>query len=124
MLKFTSEADLLRINPNHPAFNTVSDLVRRTVSDTYGTDFEYQESSDGFICLIESTDLDRPLTEIWGDDAYDLLTIPWEGICYDESQKNYLAVFVANNSYSIAFVIPREIVHGELKQCFELILDE
>jgi len=124
MLKFTSEADLLRLNPADPAFNTVSDLVKRAISDTYGTEFEYQESSDGFICLIESTDLDRPLTEIWSDNAYDLLTIPWEGISYDESQKNYLAVYVPNNSYSIAFVIPRNLVYGELKQCFELILDE
>ncbi len=124
MLKFTSEDDLLRLNPAHPAFNTVSVLVKRAISDTYGTKFEYQESSDGFICLIESTDLNRPLTEIWGDDAYDLLTVPWEAIDYDESQKNYLAIFVADNSYSIAFIIPREIVHGELKQCFEQILDE
>ena len=124
MLKFTSEADLLGINPNHPAFNTISDLVKRAISDTRGTEFEYREESDGFLCLIESSDLDRPLTEIWGDDAYDLLTVPWEAISYDESQKNYLAVFVANNSCSIAFIIPREIVHGELKQCFELILDE
>ena len=123
MLKFTSEDDLLRLNPADPAFNTVSVLVKRAISDTYGTEFEYQESSDGFICLIESTDLNRPLTEIWGDDAYDLLTVPWEAIGYDKSQKNYLAVFVANNSYSIAFVIPRKIVHGELKQCFEQIMD-
>ena len=123
MLKFTSEADLLCINPNHPAFNTVSDLVRRAVSDTYDTEFEYQESIDGFTCLIDSGDLNRPFEEIWGDDPYELLTVPWEAISYDESQKNYLAVYVPNNSYSIAFVIPRNLVYGELKQCFEQIMD-
>ncbi len=124
MLKFTSEADLLRLNPANPAFQIVSDLIKRAITDTHSTQFEYRESQDGFICLIEYTDLNRPLTEIWGDGAYDLLTVPWESISYDESKKNYLAVFVANNSYSIAFVIPRKFVHGELRQCFEQVLDE
>ena len=124
MLKFTSEADLLRLNPADPAFDTVSDLVKRVISDTYGTEFEYQESSDGFICLIESTDLSRPLTEIFPDREYDLLTVPWEAICYDESMKNYHAIYAPNNSYSISFVINRKIVHGELRQLFEQILDE
>ncbi len=123
MLKFTSEADLLRLNPADPAFDTIADLVRRAVTDTYGTEYEYLESVDGFTCLIESSDLDRPLTEIFGDGAYDLLTVPWEGISCDEAEKNYLAVYVPNNSYSIAFVIPRGLVHGELKQCFEHIMD-
>lgn len=123
MLKFTSEADLLRLNTANPAFDTIADLVRRAVTDTFGTEYEYREDSDGFICLIESTDIDRPLTEIWGTDAYDLLTVPWEGISYDEAEKNYLAVYVPNNSYSIAFVIPKILVHGKLKQCFEHIID-
>lgn len=125
MLKFTSEADLLRLNPTNPACPIIQDLVQRIIVDSYGTEYEYDESADGFICLLDSGDTERPLSDIWeDDDPYYLIDVPWEGITLDDTGQFYLAVFLANNQYGICFVIPTHIVHGELLECIEAHLDE
>ncbi len=125
MLKFTSEADLLRLNPAHPAKPIIQELVHRIITMSRKTEYPYDPDADGFIALIEQDDVDRPLSEIWGEDAYSLINTPWEGITKDESGKFFLAVFLANNQYGIVFVIPdADWIHGELRECIEAHLDE
>ena len=123
MLKFTSEADLLRLNPANPAYPIVSDLVQRIITESYKTEYPYDPEADGWIALIEPGDIDRPLTEIWGDDAYDLVSIPYEGISLQDGM--YLAAFLANNQFGILFVIPdADWLGRELRECIETHLDE
>ena len=121
MLKFTSEADLLRLNPAHSALPIITDLINRLIKQGY----PYDPENDGYIVLVEEGDIDRPLTEIWSDDAYCLIDVPWEGITKDESGKYFIAIFLANNQYGLVFVIPdADWIYGELRECIEAYLDE
>ncbi|MCK4999516.1 MAG: hypothetical protein KAS23_08270 [Anaerohalosphaera sp.] len=122
MLKFTSADDLARLPKTDPAYPIIEDLVKRLITDTYDTEFPYSEDGDGFIALIEPGDTERALTEIWADGDWGLTDIPWEGITYQDGF--YLAIFLANNSYGIVFVIPDEDwVKGELRECILKNLD-
>jgi uncharacterized protein YhdP len=66
----------------------------------------YDPEADGWIVLIEESDATRQLTEIWGDDAYRLIDIPWEGVTRQDGF--YVAIFLANNDFGLVFVIPDE----------------
>ena len=122
MLKFTSADDLSRLPEDNPAHPVIAELIQGLITDTYGTEFPYDEEGDGFIALIEPGDVDRPLTEIWDDGDWGLLDIPWEGIT--RRGDFFLAIFLANNQYGIVFVIPDEDwVNGELRECIMRNLD-
>jgi len=72
---------------------------------------------------VGQDDLDRPLTEFFGEpDPYHLIDIPYEGI--NRLDGMFVAVYLANNQFGIVFVVPESIVHGELLECFEAHLDE
>ncbi len=123
MLKFTSEADLLRLNPAHKAYPVIADLVDRIITESYKTEFPYDPDADGWIALVDQDDLDRPLTEFFGEpDPYHLIDIPYEGI--NRMNGMFVATYLANNQFGIVFVVPESIVHGELLDCFEAHLDE
>ncbi len=122
MITFKSEADLLRLNPADPALPVLRNLVQRIITESYKTEYPYDPENDGWIALVDQDDLDRPLTEIWGDEAYDLISIPYEGITLQDGM--YIAVFLANNQFGIVFVVPENLVHGELLECFEAHLHE
>ncbi len=125
MLKFKSETDLLRLNPAHSALPVLADLINRIITQSYKTEYPYDPENDGYIVLVEEGDTDRPLTEIWGDDAYSLIDVPWESITKDESGKYFIATFLANNQYGLVFVIPdADWIYGELLECIEAHLDE
>ena len=106
MLKFTSEADLLRLNPSDPAYPIIEDFVRRLITEPKKSEFGYSPEADGYLVLLDRDDVDRPLTEIWGDDAYSLIDVPWEGVTRQD--RFYVAVFLANNQFGLVFVIPDE----------------
>ena len=80
MLKFKSASDLLRLGPAHSALPVLADLINRIITQSLKTKYPYDPENDGYIVLIEEGDTDRPLTEIWGDDAYSLIDVPWESI--------------------------------------------
>ena len=104
MLKFTSEADLLRLNPADPAYPIIEELVHRLITEAKKTEFGYSPEADGYLVLLDRNDVDRPLTEIWGEDAYSLIDVPWEGVTRQDGF--YVAVFLANNEFGLVFVIP------------------
>ena len=118
MLKFTSEADLLRLNPADPAHPIIEEFVRRLITDAKKSKFGYSPEADGYLVLLDRNDLDRPLTEIWGDDAYSLIDVPWEGVTRQDGF--YVAVFLANNDFGLVFVIPDEAwLPDELRNVLE-----
>nr|BDD46573.1 hypothetical protein 6 [bacterium] len=121
MLKFTSADDLARLPETDPAHPIIADLVQRIITDTLDGPYPYNPDGDGFIALIQEGDTDRALTEIWSDGDWGLIDIPWEGITLRGDF--YIAIFLANNQYGIVFVVPRDLVKGELLEAFEEILD-
>jgi len=122
MLKFTSADDLSRLSKTDPAHPIIADLVQRLITDTIGTEFEYSESNNGFIALVEPEDVDRKLTDIWSDTDYTLSTLPWEGIT--RVGDVFLAIVLCNNDWGVCFCIPDEDwVSGPLRKCIEENLD-
>ena len=125
MLKFTSEADLLRLNPDDPAYAIIEEFVRRLITEPKKSEFGYSPEADGYLVLLDRDDIDRPLTEIWGDDAYSLIDVPWEQISKDESGKFFICVFLANNQWGLVAILPdRDWLTGQLRASIESQLDE
>ena len=125
MLKFTSEDDLLRLNPADPAYAIIEEFVHRLITEPKKSEFGYSPVADGYLVLLDRDDLDRPLTEIWGDDAYSLIEVPWEGVTRDESGEFFICIFLANNQWSLTAILPdRDFLTGELRECIEAHLDE
>lgn len=58
--------------------------------------------ADGCLVFIEVDDVDRPLPEIWGEDAYRFIDISWEGV---SSQNGfYISIFLANNDFGLVLI--------------------
>lgn len=121
MLKFTSADDLARLPETDPAHPIITDLVQSLITDTLDGPHPYDSDGDGFIALIQEGDTERPLTEIWDDGDWGLVDIPWEGIMLRDGF--YIAIFLANDQYGIVFVVPQDLVQGDLLELFEDILD-
>ena len=102
-----SRQDLTQLSPAHPAYPVLDELVR-VIMDA---DPSYRADHHGFLVLIEEGDQDAPLSEI-GWDEYRLATLPYEGITKQEG--HYVAIVLANNEYGLVFVIPEQLVCGEL----------
>jgi hypothetical protein len=118
MLKFTSEADLLRLNSADPAYPIIEEFVHRLITEPKKSEFGYSPEADGYLVLLERDDVDRPLTEIWGADAYSLSEVPWEGVSWQDGF--YVAVFLANNQFGLVFVIPdRDWLPDELRKALD-----
>ena len=103
--------DLSKLPPDDPAFPIIEDLAQRLFVTTESMARPYDPDVDGWIVLIEESDVDRPLTEIWGEDAYRLIEIPFEGTTLQGTTRQnsmFLGVFLANNQFGLVFVIPDE----------------
>ncbi len=125
MLKFTSEADLLRLNTSNPVYPVVEEFVQRLITETKKSEFGYSPEADGYLVLLDQNDVDRPLTEIWGDDAYRLIDVPWEGVHKDESGEFFVCIFLANNQWALVALLPdADWLYGELRECIEVHLEE
>ncbi len=108
MISFKSPDDLSKLPPHHPAYPIIEDLAKKLLVNTESTTQLYDYEAYGWIVLTtDKHDTVRPLTEIWGDDAYRLTEIPWEGISRHENGF-YIGVFLANNDFGLVFVIPDE----------------
>ena len=120
MVTFKSTEDLANLPPSDPAFPTVKDLVDRLITEYTPPGQQYNADDYGYVILIEPTDVDRELDEIW--DGCSLLTIPWEGIMLQGDF--FIAIYLANNQYGLCFVIPdAPWINGELRALIEDILD-
>jgi hypothetical protein len=106
MIQFKSISDLSKLPPNDPVHPLIKDLAQKLLVTTASMARPYDPAADGWILLIAEQDADRPLTEIWGDDAYRLIDTPWEGVSRHDGF--YVAVFLANNDFGLVFVIPDE----------------
>ncbi len=125
MLKFTSEADLLRLNPADPAYPIIEEFVQRLITEPKNSEFGYSPEADGYLVLLDQDDTERPLTEIWGDDAYSLIDVPWEGINRDDSGEFFICVFIANNQWGLVAILPnQDWLCRELRECIQTQLYE
>ena len=101
MLTFNSLECLSRLGTHDPARPVIHDLLNTIITEAEKCGHDYIPDNDGYIALIDREDADREL---------DLFTPPrkledvfWEGV--HESGDYFVAVFIPNNSFSLACVI-------------------
>ena len=111
MLQFKSKDDLQQLSTDDPAYPIVADLVQRLIVNYEADGFGYDPEADGWVCLVQEGDTERVLDEIWDD--WTLLDIPWEGITREGDF--FLAVFLANNQFSIVDV--NMLVFQQVSKC-------
>jgi hypothetical protein len=125
MITFKSEADLLRLNPTNPAYRIIEEFVQNIITDGKRSEFGYSPEADGHLVLLDPTDVEGPLTDIWGQDGYSLIDVPWEGIFKDDSGEFFICIFLANNQWALTAILPdADWLSGELRKCIEAHLDE
>ena len=120
MITIKSTEDLSKLPPDDPAFPTVQELVDRLITAYTEPGQPYNADDYGYVILIQESDVDRNLDEIW--DGCTLMNIYWEGIMLRDGF--FIAIYLANNEYVLVFVIPdAPWVNGELRQMIEDTLD-
>ena len=120
MITFKSTEDLSKLPAIDPAYPTVQELVDRLITAYTSPDQPCNWQDYGYVILIDESDVDRDLDEIW--DGCALLNIYWEGIM--KQGDFFIAIYLANNEYGLVFVIPdAPWVSGELRQMIEDNLD-
>ena len=120
MITFKSTEDISKLPPTDPAYLTVKEVVDQLITAYTEPGESYNHEDYGYVILIEETDVNRTLDELW--DGCTLLNIPWEGIMLRGGF--YTAIYLANNEYGLSFVIPdADWVDGELRELIEDILD-
>ena len=120
MLTFKQPEDLSKLPPDHPARDTIRELIEQLITAYSPPGRAYDAEDDGYIILVEPEDVDRTLDELW--DGCTLLNTPWEGIFLQGDF--YVGIYLANNEYGLTFVIPNtDWVTGELRDMIEEILD-
>lgn len=119
MISFKSPDELTtKLPPDHPAQPIIEDLAKKLLVTTASMVRPYDPEADGWLVLVEEIDIDRPLTEIWADDAYRLIDIPFEGTTLQKGM--YVSVFLASNQFGLVFVIPdEEWLPDELRNVLE-----
>lgn len=101
MLKFTSTADLLRLQSTDPAHPVISTLMANLKPDPVT------------IALMQPHDIDHPLAELCN--AKD---VTLEGVI--ERENNFLVVLQTDYGYGLVLVVPdAEWMGGELRNCIE-----
>ena len=101
MLTFKSLECLSRLGPHDSARDVIHELLDSFIPPNDEHGHSYDPDNDGFVVLIDREDADREL---------DLFSPPrkledvfWEGV--HVSGDYFVAVFVPNNSFSLACVI-------------------
>jgi hypothetical protein len=115
---FKSHSDLEQLNSTGPAYPVIEELVRVLIDDFNEPGQTYSPEDFGFLVLIEPGDIDRELTEI---DMPKLTEIYWEGASM--RQGFIYAVFLGTDDWGLGFLIPPELVDGELQDVMNEILD-
>ncbi len=120
MITFKSTEDLSKLTATDPAYPTIKELVERLITAYTQQGQPYNWRDYGYVILIQESDVDRNLDEIW--DGCTLLDIYWEGIMLRDGF--FIAIYLANNEYGLIFLIPdAPWVNGELRQMIEDTLD-
>ena len=102
MLKFTSTADLLRLQQTDPAQPVITKLVHGLINNDPVT-----------ITLLQPGDADHPLAELCNAEDVSL-----EGVI--EQGGVFLIVLQTDYLYGLIFVVPNaEWLDGELRRCIE-----
>ena len=97
MITFKSTEDLSRIPPEDPARTTVEEHIQQYISDP-----SYRPEEDGYLVLIERSDVDRVLSDL--DLPWRLSEVPFEGVCMVHG--HYHAVYLPNNQFALSFLVP------------------
>jgi hypothetical protein len=108
MITFKSLDDLSKLPPDHPAYPVIKDLAQKLLVTTASMARPYDPEADGYLVLIEESDIDRVLNEIWDD--FTLLNAAWEGISKLISKQHnfYIAIFIGAGDFGLVFAIPDE----------------
>ena len=101
-MTFKSFECLSQLEPNDPCRPVIHDLLNSYISSAQ--DFDYVPDHDGYVVLIEQEDTEREL-DLFSPPTK-LEDIFWEGV--HVSGDYFVAVFVPNNQFSLACVIPNE----------------
>lgn len=121
MLQFKSADDLQQLDEADPAYPIVAELVQRLIVNYEAEGYAYDPEADGWIILIEESDVDGPLNDIWDGDTK-LTDLFWEG--FTKQDDHFIRIFLANNQWGLAVVIPdTPWVDGELRQVIKDNLD-
>ena len=118
MITFKSHNDLEKLDRSNLAYPVMEELVKVLIDDFNEPGQNYSPDDFGFLVLIEAGDVDRELTEI---DMPKLTEILWEGASM--RQGFIYAVYLGTDDYGMGFVIPPELVDGELQEVMNEILD-
>ena len=126
MPRFESQCSKLmlfkQLPEDDPAYPIVADLVQRLIVNYEAEGFTYDPSADGWVVLIQESDADRPLTDIWDGDTK-LTDLFWEGFSKPDGHF-FLGIYLANNQFGLCFVIPdAPWVDGDLRKVIEENLD-
>ncbi len=105
MLHFKSTTDLKQLPGSNPAYPIIKDLVERLIVGYHPPGRSYEPDDDGWIALIEETDVDRVLDEIWSD--WKLADVEWEGITYREGF--WIAIYLADNERALSWSFPMNL---------------
>ena len=84
----------------HPLQATIKNLVSAIINDYP----EYVPEDDGYLVLVEPSDVDRVLDDL--DMPYRLSEVPFEGVTVIDGC--FLAVYLPNNQFGLDFLIPDE----------------
>jgi hypothetical protein len=118
VITFKSHEDLRKLHPDDPALPVMEELVKVLIDDFNEPGQTYSPDDFGFLVLVEPGDTDRALTEI---DMPKLTEIYWEGASI--RQGFIYAVFLGTDDWGLGFLIPLELVGGELREVMNEILD-
>jgi len=118
VITFKRHSDLEKLDPDDPARPVVEELVKVLIDDFTEPGQPYNYEDYGYVVLVEKGDTDRELIEI---DMPRLTEILWEGASMRDGF--YYAVYLGTDDYGMGFVIPPELVDGELRDVMDEILD-
>jgi hypothetical protein len=105
MLHFKSRNDLGQLPSSDPAHPVIKELIDQLISAYSDEDGVYNYEDYGWIVLLEESDLDGPLDDLYNDGTTFLdLDWLWEGITLKDGF--YTAIYLANNESGMVFVIP------------------
>ena len=106
MISFKSLSDLSKLPHDDPAHSIIEDLTQRLLVTTDSMARPYDFEADGWLVLIEESDANRVLHEIWDD--FTLLNTNWEGITKQSTERGdfYIAIFIGAGDFGLVFVIP------------------
>ena len=118
MKTFKSHSDLEKIAVDDPAYPVMEELVKVLIDEFNEPGQTFSPEDFGFLVLIEAGDTDRELTEI---DMPKLTEVLWEGASMRDGF--IYAVYLGTDDWGMGFVIPPELVDGELQEVINEILD-